>query len=90
MKTERMTFVVTPEDKARINKRAEELHIPASELVRRAVAEYDPDRDEEVLLHLAEELEASTAETERMLDEAIRAVNETLDRLKARRVEEPA
>ena len=90
MKTERMTFVMTPEDKAEIARRAAELHIPASELIRRAVAGYDPDYDEEVLLRLAEELEASAAETEKMLDETLAAVGRTTARLKAQRTTEAA
>lgn len=81
MRTQRMTFVMTPEDKAEIMKRAAELEIPASELIRRAVDRYDPDYDEELLLHLAEELETSTTETERLLDEALDAVGRTLARL---------
>ena len=88
--TERMTFVTTPDVKASIMRRAERLAIPASELIRRAVDQYDPDQDNELLTQLAEELEASTAETERKLDEALEAVRRTTARLNAERIREPA
>ena len=84
MKTERMTFILTPEDKAEITERAAQLDIPASELIRRAVSRYEPDAevDEKVLLHIAEELEASAARTERKLDEALTAVRDTISQLR--------
>ena len=84
MKTERMTFILTPEDKAEITERAAQLDISASELVRRAVSRYEPDAevDEKVLLHVAEELEASAARTERKLDEALTAVRDTISQLR--------
>lgn len=73
MKTERMTFVMTPEDKAEITRRAAELHIPASELIRRAVDRYEPgdEVDEKMLLRVAEELEAAAKATEKKLHEAL-------------------
>jgi hypothetical protein len=84
MKTERMTFVMTPEDKAEITKRAFELEIPASELIRRAVDRYEPDDDvdEKVLLRIAEELEGSAKATERKLDDALAAVRQTVAQLR--------
>ncbi len=87
MKTERMTFVMSPEDKSEITERAEAMKIPASELIRRAVARYHPDDDEAVLLQVAEELEASAAATDKKLDEALAAVQETLARLRRSRGE---
>ena len=82
MKTERMTFVTTPEAKAEITARAARLRIPASELIRRAVTRYHPDDDEAVLVRLAEELEASAAVTDRKLDEALASVRDTLVQLR--------
>ena len=87
--TERMTFVTTPDVKASIMRRAERLAIPSSELIRCAVDQYDPDQDNELLTQLAEELAASTAETERKLDEALEAVRKTTTRLNAEHVREP-
>ena len=71
MKTERLTFLMTPEDKAAITARASELHIPASELVRRAVEAYDPERDEEALAVLADQLAAVVDKTEEKVDAAV-------------------
>lgn len=92
MKTERMTFVMTPEDKAKITERAAALHLPASELIRRAVARYRPEEseDEEVLLRVAEELEASVAATDRKLDETLAAVRKTLAQVRSSRRAETA
>ena len=88
MKTERMTFVMSPEDKAEITDRAARLQIPASELIRRAVARYEPDDDEAVLLRVAEELQQSIKRTDKTLDEAIAAVNETVAQLRQPRSEQ--
>ena len=63
MKTERMTILVTPEQKAAILARAERLGLSAGEMVRRAVESYDPaagsDEDQAVLDALADELFAA-------------------------------
>ncbi len=88
MKTERMTFVMSPEDKAEITDRAARLHIPASELIRRAVARYEPDDDESVLLRVAEELEESVKQTDQKLDEAIAAVNDAVTQIRQHRAEQ--
>ncbi len=42
MKTDRMTLLIAPEDKAAIAARAAALHLSVSELVRRAALDYDP------------------------------------------------
>jgi predicted trehalose synthase len=78
MKTERMTILVTPEQKAAILARAERLGVSAGEMVRRAVESYDPaagsDEDQAVFDALADELFAA-AEAART---ALRAANEEL------------
>lgn len=71
MKTERMTFVMTPEDKAKITGRAAKMHIPASELIRRAVDSYDPDVEGDEIQMLAGELKAVVDATDRKLDTAL-------------------
>lgn len=43
MKTDRLTLLISPADKAAINARAELLGVSVSELVRRAALDYDPD-----------------------------------------------
>lgn len=42
MKTDRMTLMIAPEDKAAIVARAAALNLSVSELVRRAALDYDP------------------------------------------------
>lgn len=71
MKTERMTFLMTAADKAAITERAANLHIPASELVRRAVDSYDPDAPEAELKELAAALRDVVEATDAKLDDAL-------------------
>jgi hypothetical protein len=76
MKSERMTILVTPDEKAKIYQRAKALDIPAGELLRRAVADYDPQTDDDSaeLTALADELERVVATTEAKLDRALSKV----------------
>lgn len=90
MKTERMTFLLTPEVKATITGLAEAMKIPTSELVRRAIDAYDPEQDEAVLSALADQLETATKATETALDEALATVKDTLADLRKDRAGEPA
>jgi hypothetical protein len=72
MKTERMTLLIAPADKAAIAARAESLGMSVSELVRQAALGYDP---EEV---------SARAEVEALLPEfsaAIGRIDATLDRI---------
>jgi hypothetical protein len=46
MKTDRLTLLISPADKAAINARAETLGVSVSELVRRAALDYDPEEAE--------------------------------------------
>ena len=87
MKTERVSFVMSLQDKAEITRRAEELHMPASELIMRAIQQYEPDGevDEQVLLDAAAELESVAIRTEQKLDEALTAVRETTAQLRQSR-----
>lgn len=71
MKSERMTFLMTARDKAAIAARASELGITASELVRRAVDNFEPDLDEHALSVLAGELARVIDRTEGKVDEAL-------------------
>ncbi len=71
MRSERMTVLLTPEAKAMIESRARALGIASSELARRAIEAYDPDRDEQMLRLLAAELAAVVDQTEAKLDAAL-------------------
>lgn len=78
MKTDRLTLLVTPGDKAAITARAEILGVSVSELVRRAVIEYAPEeaaarRELEALLP---EAEAATERIGESLDRTIAKVEE--------------
>jgi hypothetical protein len=92
MKTERMTILVTPEQKAAILARAERLGVSAGEMVRRAVESYDPaagsDEDQAVLDALADELFAAAEAARTALREADEELQSTLKQLAQRR--EPA
>jgi predicted DNA-binding protein len=90
MKTERMTFLLTPEVKATITSLAGRMNIPTSELVRRAIDAYDPELDDAVLSALADELQSATKATDRTLDEALASVKDTLAHLRERRDGEAA
>jgi hypothetical protein len=90
MKTERMTVLVTPEQKAAILSRAQTLGVSAGEMLRRAVEAYDPaasraSEDETVLAALAAELLVAAKAARRSLDDANREVESTLKDLARRR-----
>ncbi len=68
MKTDRMTLLVTPNEKAELAARAAALGISGSELVRRAVRSYDPDEDVDELKALAAELAGAVDRMEKKLD----------------------
>ena len=71
MRSERVNLLVTPEEKASIEARAAALNISTSEMVRRAVASYDPEFEESELQVLADELSSVVAATEESLDTAL-------------------
>ena len=68
MKSERLSVLVTPEEKNLIDERARQAGVNASEFVRRAVVAYDPEIDMEELQALAEQLGVMVDQTEQKLD----------------------
>lgn len=72
MKTDRLTLLISPADKAAINARAESLGISVSELVRQAALDYDPDE-----AAAREELEAFMPEFNAMVG----SIHASLDRM---------
>jgi hypothetical protein len=74
MKTDRLTLLIKPADKAAINARAEALGISVSELIRRAALDYEPDEDA-----LKAQIEAILPEVET----AIGRMHATFDRIQA-------
>lgn len=86
MKTERMTVLVTAEQKSAILARAERLGLSVGEMVRRAVETYDPSaaretEDEVVLNAVADELLSAAKTARAALREANREVEATLQQL---------
>ena len=74
MKSARMTFLMSAEDKAAIAARAAALGITASELVRRAVEHFEPNQDEAALSLLAGELAKAVDRTEEKVDSALQGL----------------
>lgn len=74
MKTDRLTLLINPADKAAINARAESLGISVSELVRRAALDYEPDE-----AAMQAEIEALLPE----VDAALERIHATFDRIEA-------
>ena len=86
MKTERMTVLVTSEQKSAILARASSLGLSVGEMVRRAVASYKPSaegaaEDEVVLNALADELFAAAKTARTALRGANREVEATLKQI---------
>lgn len=77
MKSERLTLLVTTEDKSAITQRANAMGLSASELVRRAVSAYDPLMESGELQALADSLLTA-------VDRAEHAVETTLAQLESR------
>lgn len=79
MKTERMTILLSADEKAAIASRAKQLKLSAGEVVRRAVEVYQPTDDSEAVLNgLADELRKAAKEARRAMIDARRELDETL------------
>lgn len=70
MRSERVTFLVSPEDKAAMDAKAKAVGVTSSELIRLAVEAYDPSLDMSLLDAFADELERSVREARAALDAA--------------------
>jgi hypothetical protein len=78
VKTERMTILVTPDQKKAIAAKADALRLSVGEVVRRAVSDYEPDREDEVILEaLASELSEAAGEARKALQEALAELKKT-------------
>ena len=71
MRSQRMTVLLTPEAKSMIEARARTLGITSSELARRAIEAFEPERDEQALRLLAAELASVVDRTEAKIDGAL-------------------
>ncbi len=81
MKSARITILVSEEEKADIGARAAEMKIPTGELLRRAVASYEPEDESEELEALASEFERIVKQTESKLDHAIEKLASVRDQI---------
>ena len=89
MKSERMTILVTPEQKAAITARAESLGLSTGEMLRRAAETYQDERKQEgeaLLNALADELFAAAKSARTALSSANKEVRATLRQLQKRRL----
>jgi Zn-dependent peptidase ImmA (M78 family) len=89
MKTERMTILISRQQKSAILSMAHKLGLSAGELVRQAVASYPTNKDhsehEAELNALADELLGAAQGTRRAIDEATAELQITLQQLAKRR-----
>jgi hypothetical protein len=82
MKTDRLTLLISPADKAAINARAELLGISVSELVRQAALGFDPEE-----AGAKAELEAMMPEFEGAVDRILAALDRMLVKAEAHETE---
>lgn len=87
MKSERLTILVTPEEKAAMNAKAAEMHVSTSEMLRLAFDAFEEPENQALLSALADELERAVKRMSESLDAASREVEETLKVTRARRSE---
>lgn len=90
MRTERLTILLTPDERSELNAKADELGLNASDFVRLAVESYDTTGDKELLEQLALQLTESVTQTRAALDEAKREVEATLAYFAAKRLKQAA
>jgi hypothetical protein len=70
-KTARLTVLLAPEDKQRIEQRARKLDLSVGEYVRRASQSYEPELDSATLDALVEEWRSNVAEMRAKLADAL-------------------
>lgn len=86
MKTERMTVLLTRDQKAAILTRAQSLGLSTGEMVRRAVESYEPGKaDEAALDALGTALQSAAKDARKALASARRELDVTLDQLARKR-----
>jgi len=86
LKTDRLTVLVSPEEKAALVARAKGLGLSAGEMIRRAALEYQPSQEaaesELVLNTLADELLVAANEARQALNSAEKELRSTLKSLR--------
>ena len=69
--TERIPVLVTPAEKRRIARRAEQAGLSMGEYLRRAAASFTPESDEKAFVRLLTDVEESTAAASAAIDDAV-------------------
>lgn len=87
MRSERLTILVTPEERADIDGKAARLGVTASELVRLAVDGFDVSQTELFLNAIADELEKAVEHMNKTLDETHESVQHELAEMRRERAE---
>ena len=85
MTTERLTILVTPQEKAAMTAKAAEMHVSTSEMLRLAFDAFEEPENQALLNALADELERAVKRMGESLDAASREVEETLRVTRANR-----
>ncbi|MBA2352005.1 MAG: ribbon-helix-helix protein, CopG family [Burkholderiales bacterium] len=79
--TERIPVLVTPDQKAKISKKAKAANLTVGEFVRRAAEAYQPDDDDDVLERLIEQIKNTAAKASKALDAILAFVAESEKRI---------
>lgn len=79
--TERIPVLVTPDQKARIARKAKAANLTVGEFVRRAAEAYQPDDNDDVLERLIVQIKSTGAKASKALDASLAFVAESEKRI---------
>lgn len=85
MKTERLTILVTPQEKAAMTAKAAAMNVSTSEMLRLAFDAFEEPANQQLLSALADQLQRAVAAAHARLDEANATVEGVLAELRAGR-----
>lgn len=72
--TERVPVLMTPVEKKRVVAKAKKAGLKTSEFMRLAASNYQPDSDEDALIAMIDQMNATTDNTSKVIDKALAAV----------------
>lgn len=75
-KTVRINLMVSPAEKAGMDARARDAGLSTSELIRRAVAAFEPERSGEEMASVVAEMARAVERVEKKLDQVLEAVTD--------------
>lgn len=79
--TERVPVLMTPSEKKAIVRKAERAGMKTSQFMRIAAENYQPGKDEEALSAMIDQMNDSTANASKAIDNALRFVNKSNKRI---------